>query len=98
MWAISVDTREQSRAFMDKVAADGKGRLTVPLLADAGYRVIDAYGLQDPRYRAQKREGIPWPTVYVIDRNGRVAWAAVEKDFTQRPSNSNIRAALDAVK
>ena len=60
--------------------------------------MIDAYGLQDPRYLAQKLAGIPWPTVYVIDRSGRIAWARVERDFTQRPSNADVRAAIDALK
>jgi len=46
----------------------------------------------------QKVEGIPYPTVYVLDRAGRVAWARVEKDFRQRPTNGEIRAALDALK
>ena len=98
MWAISVDPGADSRQFTDKIAADGKGRLAFPLLADTGHRVIDAYGLQDPRYLAQKREGIPWPTVYVIDKSGRVAWAKIEKDHTQRPSNADIRAAIDSLK
>ena len=70
----------------------------VPLLSDPAHRVIDAYGLQDPRYLAQRREGISWPTVYVIDKSGRIAWAKVEKDQTQRPSNADVRAAIDALK
>jgi peroxiredoxin len=59
--------------------------------------VIDAYGLPDPRYLKQKREGIPYPTVYVVDKAGRVAWVRIDKDFRQRPSNGEIRAALDAL-
>lgn len=71
--------------------------MTFPLLSDPQHRVIDAYGLQDPRYLKQKREGIPYPAVYVIDRSGRVAWARIDRDFRQRPGNAEIRAALDAL-
>jgi peroxiredoxin len=98
LWAISVDTAEQSRGFSAKVAADGRGGIPFPLLSDPQNRVINAYGLQDPRYVQLKREGIPWPTVYVIDRSGKVAWARIDRDFKQRPSNVELRAAIDAVK
>ena len=98
LWGISVDTPDQSKGFVEKIAADGHGRIAFPLLSDAGHRTIDAYGLQDPRYLKLKREGIPYPAVYVIDRTGRVAWARIEKDYRQRPSNGEIRTALDALK
>lgn len=68
------------------------------MLSDPGHQVIDTYGLRDPRYAGQKAEGIPYPAVYVIDKGGKVAWARVEKDYKQRPRNSEIRAALDALK
>ena len=93
-----MDSHEQSRGFIDKIAADGRGRLTFRLLSDAGHGVIDAYGLQDPRYLKLKQEGIPWPTTFVIDKAGRVTWARIDKDYTQRPPNPEIRAALDALK
>jgi peroxiredoxin len=99
LWGISVDTPEQSRGFIEKIVAEaGGGSLAFPLLSDPQHQVIDAYGLPDPRYLKQKREGIPYPTVYVVDKAGRVAWARTDKDFRQRPSNSEIRAALDALK
>jgi peroxiredoxin len=93
-----VDTAEQSRKFIEKIAADGRGGVAFPLLSDPQHRVIDAYGLADPRYLKQKREGIPYPAVYVIDRSGRVAWSRIDTDFRERPPNREIRAALDALK
>jgi peroxiredoxin len=98
LWAISVDSAADSRYFSDTIAKDGKGGLSFPLLSDAGHRVIDAYGLQDPRYLKQTSEGIPYPTTYVIDKNGNVAWMRLDHDTTQRPSNGQIRAALDALR
>jgi peroxiredoxin len=98
VWGISPDSAEDSRGFSDKIAADGKGPIPYPLLSDAQHRVIDAYGLQDPRYLKQRREGIPYPTTYVIDKTGRVTWMRVDRDYRVRPSTSEIRAALDALR
>lgn len=97
LWAISVDSPGHSRGFVEEIAADGRGRIAFPLLSDAGHRTVLAYGLQDPRYLQQRREGIPYPAVYVIDQAGRIAWARIDKDYRQRPSNREIRAALDAL-
>lgn len=95
--AISVDTPGQSREFAEKIAADGKGKVAYRILSDPGHRVIDAYGIRDPDYNGQKFEGIARPTVYVINKDGRVTWMKVELNYKERPTNSDIRAALDAV-
>jgi peroxiredoxin len=98
LYAISKDNHEQSKRLSEKIAERGGGPLTFPLLADTQHRVIDAYGLQDPRYLKMREEGIPYPTAYVIDKTGRVAWTRLDQDTTQRPANSEIRAALDKLK
>ena len=81
-----------------KIASDGKGSLSFPLLSDPEHRTIDAYGLRDPAYEGQKVYGIPHPAVYLIDKQGKVAWARIESDYKQRPTNEEIRAALDSLK
>lgn len=98
LWGISVDAPEQSREFIEKIAADGRGKIAFPLLSDPQNRVIDAYGLQDPRYLKLKREGIPYPAAYVIDKTGRVAWSRIDVEYRERPPNSEIRTALEALK
>jgi peroxiredoxin len=98
LWGISVDSARDSKGFSDKVASDGNGAIPFPLLSDPRHRVIDAYGLQDPRYLKQTRQGIPYPTAYVIDKTGRVAWMRIDRDHTVRPVNSEIRSALDALR
>lgn len=95
LWGISVDSHEDSKGFSDRIASDGKGAIAFPLLSDPRHRVIDAYGLQDPRYLKQRREGIPYPTSYVIDKTGTVAWMRIDRNTTIRPPNSEVRAALD---
>jgi peroxiredoxin len=68
------------------------------MLTDTGHQVIDRYGLQDPRYLKQKRAGIPYPTVYVINKTGKVAWSRTEENFRERPTNDDIRGALATLK
>jgi len=98
LYALSIDTPAESREFAERIAADGRGPITFPLLSDPGNRVIEKYGLRDPAYTQQKFDGIPYAAVYVIDKEGRVAWAKVHQDYTQRPSNEEIRAALESLK
>lgn len=95
--AVSVDDHEKTKQLIDRIAADGNGAVNYPMLSDPGHKVIDAYGLHDPAYDGTKFDGIPHPTVFVIDKNGRVAWAKVETDYKVRPSNADIRAALEAL-
>ena len=98
IFAISLDEPEVSRKFAEKIAADGRGKVTFSLLSDPAHRTIDAYGLRDPAYAGQKVEGIPHPAVYVIDKRGRVSWARIESDYKKRPTNDEIRAAINALK
>lgn len=98
LYAISIDPPDVSKTFAEKIASDGKGAVGFPLLSDPEHKIIDTYGLRDPAYEGQKVYGIPHPAVYVIDKNGKVTWARIEKDYRQRPTNSEIRAALDGVK
>ncbi len=98
LFAISIDPPEVSKDFAKKIASDGKGELTFPILSDPNARIIDAYGLRDPAYEAQKIYGIPHPAVYVIDKNGKVVWLKIESNYRERPTNQEIRGALDALK
>jgi len=98
LYAISVDPPDVSKDFAEKIASDGKGAVTFPILSDPDHKIIDVYGLRDPAYEGQKVYGIPHPAVYVIDKNGKVAWVKVESNYRERPTNQEIRAALDALK
>ena len=98
LYAISIDAPAESKVFAEQIAADGKGPVSFSLLSDPGHRVIDAYGLHDPAYDGKEYEGIPHPAVYVINKNGRVAWMKVEANYRIRPTNAEIRLALDSLK
>lgn len=98
LFAISIDPPDVNKEFATKLAADGRGEINFPLLSDPEHRTIDVYGLHDPAYDGEKFAGIPHPAVYVIDKYGVVAWAKVESNYRERPTNGEIRAALDSLK
>lgn len=98
LYAISIDPPDVSKTFAAKIASDGRGEVNFPILSDPEHRLIDAYGLRDPAYDEGKVSGIPHPAVYVIEKNGKVTWMKVESDYKNRPTNAEIRTALDAVK
>lgn len=103
LYAVSIDAPDKSKELKVKIAADGKGAVSFPLLSDPGHRVVAAYGLVDRRYDGQSYqginfEGIPISATYIIDKAGRVAWTRFDEDYKQRPPNEAIRAALEALK
>jgi len=91
-YGISVDPTDESRELAKKIAADGRGPLGFQLLLDARSRVIDRYGLRDPAYK----NGIPHPTVLVLDQTGTIRWMKIESDYRERPTNEEVAAALDS--
>ena len=103
IYAISLDPADKSKELKGKIASDGKGAVAFPILSDPDHRVIDAYGVRERSYDGKsygdiQLEGLPQPAVYLIGKDGRVAWASVDADYKKRPSNAEIRAALDALK
>ena len=98
LYAISVDPPDASRNLADKIASDGKGKVSFPLLSDPDHKTIDAYGLRDAAYKGQNTYGIPHPAVYIINKDGKVTWAKIESDYRKRPTNVELRAALNTLK
>ena len=96
--AISVDPPDVSKEFAAKIATDGHGEIGFPILSDPDHHTIDAYGLHDPAYDGEKLAGIPHPAVFVIDKNGVIQWAKIESNYRERPTNDEIRAALNSLK
>jgi peroxiredoxin len=98
LYAISVDSPAQSKTLAEKIASDSKGVINFPLLSDPQHKIIDTYGLRDEAYKGQEVYGIPHPAVYVISKDGKVNWAKIESNYRERPTNAQIRAALDALR
>jgi peroxiredoxin len=90
-----VDPPDANKNLADKIASDGKGQISFSILSDPDHKIIDAYGLHDPAYKDQKIDGIPHPAVYIINKDGKVTWAKIESDYRKRPTNVELRAALN---
>jgi peroxiredoxin len=97
LYALSIDPPATSRALAEKIADDGQGEVGYRILSDPGSKTVDAWGLRSPAYAGQRLDGIPHPAVYVLGKDGRVAWVRIDEDYRQRPSNAEIRAALTAL-
>jgi peroxiredoxin len=87
--AVSIDTHEDSKKFVQKLRERFSGDLDFPLLEDKGHKVIDRYGILNP-----DGKGWPHPATYVIDKEGVVRWKFVEVDYKKRPTNDQILRAL----
>jgi peroxiredoxin len=101
--AVSVDSHDDSKKLLTLLAQEPSAQDTravassrtkpitidFPLLEDANHRVIDRYGLLNP-----KSKGWPHPATYVIDKQGIVRWKFVEVDYKVRATNDMILQAL----
>jgi peroxiredoxin len=94
LYAVSIDPPAKAKEMAARVAQDGKGEINFPLLSDPQHKTIDAFGVRNPQFDGQEFAGVPHPAVYILDKNGKVAWAKVDEDYRKRPSNEEIRAAL----
>jgi len=98
IYAVSIDAADKSNELIKKIEKDGKGKINYSFLSDTGAKTIDRYGLRDPRYKDEKVNGIPYPTVYVVNSERRIVWAKLEKDYKNRPTNAEIRAEIEKLK
>ncbi len=87
--AVSIDSHEDSKRFVQELATEYVGEFDFPLLEDKNHKVIDRYGLLNP-----ESPGWPHPATYVIDLQGLVRWRFVETDYTVRASNEQILQSL----
>ncbi len=75
--AVSVDTPEESRRLATSAG------LTFSLLSDRNAVAVDAFGL---RHRGASIDGsdIARPAVFIIDRDGNVAWRSLTDNWRVR--------------
>jgi peroxiredoxin len=78
MVAISVDPAADS----SKLAADLG--LHFPLLSDPDLRVASSYGV------AMQGRDIAVPSVFVVRRDGTIAWKKVGEDMADRPTAREV--------
>ena len=66
--------------------------LTYPVVSDSFRNHIREYGVIHPT------EGISRPAVFIIDKEGRIAWQYVGTDASDRPSADRLLNEVKAVK
>ncbi len=91
--AISNDSHAESQVMMTEIG-EMPGKLDFPLVEDKGYKVIAGYGLFNP---AEFKPGIPYPTVYIINKEGMVVERFLDAERGERATNFQIREALQRV-
>ncbi len=98
LFAISVDDTDKSNQLIKRIEKDGKGKTNYLLLSDPDNKTINDYGLFDTRYVGRGFEGIPQTAIYILDKNRKILWANVSKDYRNRPSIETLRTKIDKFK
>jgi len=80
---VSVDSWYANQEFARKL------NLSFPLLSDFDHAATTAYGVLMPEKRYSGR------ALFVVDKQGRVAWREISPTPTEIPSTSNALAALE---
>lgn len=91
--AVSIDSHDDSRKFVQKLKERFTGDLDFPLLEDKNHKVIDHYGILNP-----DGKGWPHPATYVIDQRGIVRWKFIEIDYKKRATSEQILTALREIR
>lgn len=77
--------------------AVAKHGLQLPLLADAGSRVIDAYGVRNTALTG-RAAGVPHPTIFIVDRDGVIGAKLRREGYKDRPEADEIIAAVRSLR
>lgn len=71
--------------------------LQYEMLSDQPSAVIDGFGLRDPQYTEGRAVGVPYASVLLIDKSGKIIGKTVSGDYKKRPSNEQILALVDSI-
>ncbi|OAN99613.1 hypothetical protein A8B75_03430 [Sphingomonadales bacterium EhC05] len=71
--------------------------LAYPMLSDESSAAIDAFGLRDPQYTEGRAVGVPYASVIIVDKDGKIVARNVSGDYKMRPTNDQILAMVDAI-
>ncbi|MBI4465269.1 MAG: redoxin domain-containing protein [Acidobacteria bacterium] len=90
--AVSPDDNDGGLKMVERVTQESGGPPGFPLLADPEFKVINRYGVFNPNLF--NGHPVPYPTVFVIDRSGKVIWKHLDTQKQTRPSNADILKSL----
>lgn len=80
--AVSVDPPATSAELAKKLG------VTFPLLSDESRATIRAFGVEDVE------NGISWPAIFVIDKQGRIVWRSLTQTYKVRAMPGQILESL----
>jgi peroxiredoxin len=86
IFAISVDSREESVTFASKL------NIPFPLLEDVGLKTALAYGV------AMAGEDIAVPSVFIVTRDSKVAFKHVGESISDRPTPDDLIGVIEKLK
>ncbi len=68
--------------------------LTFPIVADSGAALAKSFGVHDAA------NDIAWPSVFIVDENGLVAWSNVASSYVyeKRPTAQQLLEALTTLR
>jgi len=69
-------------------ALKNRRNLQLTILADGGQDVIRNWGIFD--HEDSKGRDIPYPATFIIDSNGRIAWAYIGRSSRDRPETDDL--------
>tara|TARA_R110001606_G_scaffold164663_3_gene309092 strand:+ start:1199 stop:1831 length:633 start_codon:yes stop_codon:yes gene_type:complete len=91
LYGLSYDSPEQQDRFSKNQM------LQYQMLSDQPSAVIDAFGLRDPQYKEGRAAGVPYASVFLIDKDGKIVAKTVSGDYKKRPTNQQILALVDSI-
>ncbi|MEP3227391.1 MAG: peroxiredoxin family protein [Parasphingorhabdus sp.] len=91
LYGVSYDSIESQDRFSKNQMLD------YAMLSDEKSAMIDAFELRDPQYTEGKAVGVPYASVVVIGKDGKITAKAVSGDFKKRPTNEQLLALIDAI-
>ncbi len=91
LYGVSYDSVESQDRFSKNQM------LEYQMLSDESSAVIDAFGLRDPQYTEGKAVGVPYASVVVIDKDGKITAKSVSGDYKKRPTNEQLLAIIDSI-
>lgn len=91
LYGVSYDSVESQDRFSKNQMLD------YGMLSDESSAAIDAFGLRDPQYTEGKAVGVPYASVIVIDKDGKITAKSVSGDFKKRPTNEQLLAIVDSI-
>jgi len=92
LYGLSYDGPDEQSRFAKNQS------LQYGMLSDQPSAAIDAFGLRDPQYTEGRAVGVPYASVFVVDKEGNILARSVSGDYKKRPTNAQILALVDSTR